>query len=164
MGAVRTYGAWKNLNGQSMQRHVQEKPRIENYPGLKVFLRICTPKKALRYIPLIFSHPDYTVGSGITPDRLPAAVHGLFRINHSKSPSVGNLCRCISPCPEEFLIYLHCYCMHIGGICQQLFFSQQWDFSCSPEISSSFSRGILRVLDSASSSMSVTKRCPLSIR
>ena len=41
---------------------------------------------------LIFSHPDYTVGTGVTPVPLPAAGHGLMR--HAQTPSVGNLYRC----------------------------------------------------------------------
>jgi len=47
-------------------------------------------------IPLyFFSHPDFTVGSGITPDRPLARFTDFCKSNHRRSG--------ISPCPEEFL-------------------------------------------------------------
>ena len=54
---------------------------------------------------VFFSHPDYTVGSGFTPDQLLSQVTDclLFRSedqNHRRS----GIYIAVSPCPEEFLI------------------------------------------------------------
>ena len=61
---------------------MKQKPRTRK----RIRGKITTQKK------LIFSHPDYTVGTGVTPVPLPAAGHGLMR--HAQTPSVGNLYRC----------------------------------------------------------------------
>ena len=54
---------------------------------------------------VFFSHPDYTVGSGFTPDQLLSQVTDclLFHSedqNHRRS----GIYIAVSPCPEEFLI------------------------------------------------------------
>jgi hypothetical protein len=50
---------------------------------------------------IVFSHPDYTVGSGTSPDP-------PLRSNRSRAlPPIGNWeCQCVpSPCPEDILGY-----------------------------------------------------------
>lgn len=73
---------------------------------------------------LIFSHPDFTVGSGITPDQLLITGHGLsgfasirrcailHRHSQPESPSVGNLqFNCITlPRRIPFLFYIPIVC------------------------------------------------------
>ena len=57
---------------------------------------------------LFLSHPDYTVGSGISPDR-PPAMQEVRRL----------YCRWgISPRPEELIFILHMYSMLRDELCQ----------------------------------------------
>ena len=72
-----TFG-WKSLIST-------KKPRKENLRGLRVrYVNILERK--------LFSHPDFTVDPGISPDPAIAA-RGL-------SPPIGNWERTPSPCPE----------------------------------------------------------------
>ena len=50
----------------------------------------------------IFSHPDFTVGSGVSPDRPLIRFTDLFA--YATSPSVGNIA-CASTLPRRIPIY-----------------------------------------------------------
>ena len=70
---------------------------------------------------VIFSHPDFTVGSGVAPDR-PFARFTDFSAC-AKSPSVGNTQSLVAPCPEEFLIYFTITIVCKLGICVNYVFT-----------------------------------------
>ena len=54
----------------------------------------------------VFSHPDYTVGSGITPDRASAhqalSARGLYR----RLGIMRRIFRTHSPCPKDCFRYI----------------------------------------------------------
>ena len=83
--------------------HLQQKPQHLKYRGYD-FSNINSA-----IIASSFSHPDFTVGSGISPDRLIFLIPVLLLLNSHFFKSVRGLYRRlgIAPCPEEssFLRY-----------------------------------------------------------
>ena len=76
---------------------------------------------------VIFSHPDFTVGPGITPDRPHARFTDLsmeympISGNTTESPSVGNIAYA-STLPRRIpYLFYNIYCMQVTLLCQHRF-------------------------------------------
>ena len=64
-----------------------------------------------------FSHPDYTVGSGLTPDQLLAQVTDFLAFIDRQITVGRESTLSYHPAPKNSLFVLHVYSMHMSVTC-----------------------------------------------
>ena len=68
-----------------------------------------------------FSHPDYTVGSGLTPDQLLAQVTDFLAFIDRQITVGRESTLSYHPAPKNSLFVLQVYSMHMSVTCQYQF-------------------------------------------
>ena len=67
---------------------------------------------------VFFSHPDYTVGSGFTPDQLLSQVTDFLANIYCQITVGRESTLSYHPAPKNSLFVLHIYFMHMTATCQ----------------------------------------------